>query len=158
MEAVTREVSLVEELRKSFPEVVLEAKVQRKYRVEVKVMREGLVEVASFLKESLGFDYAVSVTGVDYPARNEFEVIYHVWSISGKILLALKTAVPKDQPRIDTLSQVWESANLHERETYEMLGLEFEGHPNLKGLLLPEGWDKGYPLRKDFKLPTGPQG
>jgi len=151
------EAALIGALQKSFPEDILEAKVQRKGRVSVKVKRERRVRVASFIKETLGFDHPSAVTGVDYPARKEFEVIYHVWSISSKILMALKTAIPKDAPRLSTLTPVWEGVNYHERETREMLGIEFEGHPNPSGILLPEGWDKSPPLIKDFKLPTEPQ-
>ncbi len=145
---------MIEALRKNFPEAILDAKVQRKGRVVVKVKKEKLVEVAVFLKDVLGFDHPAAGTGVDYPARKEFEVIYHIWSTSSKVLMALKTAVSRDEPRLKTLIPVWEGVNLHERETHELLGVEFEGHPNLTGLLLPEGWDKIPPLRKDFKLPT----
>lgn len=145
---------MIEALRKNFPAVILEAKVQRKGRVTVKVQKDRLGEVALFLKEVLGFDHAAAATGVDYPARKEFEVIYHIWSTSSKVLMALKTVVSRDEPRLKTLVPVWEGINFHERETRELLGIEFEGHPNLTGLLLPEGWDKTPPLRKDFKLPT----
>ncbi|MGB9659795.1 MAG: NADH-quinone oxidoreductase subunit C, partial [Nitrososphaerales archaeon] len=98
-----------------------------------------------------------SVSGVDYIDMNEFEVIYNVWSIDKKVLIGLRTKIPRDNPTLKSLIGVWEGALYHERETWEMFGIKFEGHPNLSLLLLPEDWDGPPPLRKDFLLPETPQ-
>ena len=153
----TAEDRVVEAVKERFPETVLEAKVQREKRVLIAVQKDRLAEVASFVKEKLGFDHITSVAGVDYPDRKEFDVIYDVWSIPKKILLELKTAIPVGDPKLQSLISVWPGSNYHERETWEMFGIEFQGHPNLSRFLLPEDWDKGAPFRKDFKLPKAPR-
>ena len=140
-----------------FTEYVVEAKVQREKRVTVVVKRERLVEIARFLRDNLQFDHIASVSGVDYPEKNEFMVVYHVWSIPKKVLVALKTSVPRDNPHLSSLISVWEGVNYFERETWEMFGIIFDGHPNLSRFLLPEDWDRGFPFRKDFKLRTKPE-
>jgi NADH/F420H2 dehydrogenase subunit C len=147
---------VVEEIKASFPDAVVEAKVERKGRVSVSVKKDRIIDVARFLRDKLSFDHIASATAVDYPNANEFHVVYHVWSILKKILLALKTVVPRDEPSLDSLTSVWAGVEFHERETYEMFGINFRGHPNLKLLLLQEDWDKIPPLRKDFTLPKTP--
>lgn len=151
------EEEVVETLKQTFPEYVVEAKVQREKRVTVVVKRERLVEIARFLRDNLQFDHIASVSGVDYPEKNEFMVVYHVWSIPKKVLVALKTSVPRDNPHLSSLISVWEGVNYFERETWEMFGIIFDGHPNLSRFLLPEDWDRGFPFRKDFKLRTKPE-
>ena len=157
MSSKTLEEEIVETLKKTFPDFVVDAKVQRKKRVLVTVKKDNIVDVARFLKEKLEFDHIASVSGVDYPDKNEFLVVYHVWSIPKKILVALKTSVPRDNPHLPSLIPIWEGANYYERETWEMFGIIFDGHPKLERFLLPEDWDKGYPFRKDFKLRTTPE-
>ena len=151
------EEEVVETLKRTFPEYVVEAKVQREKRVTVVVKRERLVEVARFLRDNLQFDHIASVSGVDYPEKNELMVVYHIWSIRKKVLIALKTSVPRDNPHLSSLISVWEGVNYFERETWEMFGIVFDGHPNLSRFLLPEDWDRGFPFRKDFKLRTKPE-
>ncbi|OYT54883.1 MAG: NADH-quinone oxidoreductase subunit C [Candidatus Hecatellales archaeon ex4484_218] len=151
------EEEVVETLKQTFTEYVVEAKVQREKRVTVVVKRERLVEIARFLRDNLQFDHIASVSGVDYPEKNEFMVVYHVWSIPKKVLVALKTSVPRDNPHLSSLISVWEGVNYFERETWEMFGIIFDGHPNLSRFLLPEDWDRGFPFRKDFKLRTKPE-
>ena len=151
------EEEVVETLKQTFPEYIVEAKVQREKRVTVVVKRERLVEIARFLRDNLQFDHIASVSGVDYPEKNEFMVVYHVWSIPKKVLVALKTFVPRDNPHLSSLISVWEGVNYFERETWEMFGIIFDGHPNLSRFLLPEDWNRGFPFRKDFKLRTKPE-
>jgi len=151
------EEEVVETLKQTFPEYIVEAKVQREKRVTVVVKKERLVEIARFLRDNLQFDHIASVSGVDYPEKNEFMVVYHVWSIPKKVLVALKTSVPRDNPHLSSLISVWEGVNYFERETWEMFGIVFDGHPNLSRFLLPEDWDRGFPFRKDFKLRTKPE-
>ncbi|WP_309491874.1 NADH-quinone oxidoreductase subunit C [Candidatus Hecatella orcuttiae] len=151
------EAMVTEDVKSKFGDAVLQAEVQRKGRISIKVNKDRLADVARYLKDSYNFDHLASVSGTDYPDRKEFEVVYHVWSIPRKILAALRVSLPREDPQLDTLIPVWEAANLHERETHEMLGINFAGHPNLSGLLLPEDWKQMPPLRKDFKLPSKPR-
>lgn len=127
------------------------------------VRREGLVELARAAKE-LGYDYLACITGVDYRERQgEFEVIYNLWSYSKKRHMILKTRCPGDDATVPSLTGIWKSANWLERETYDLVGIAFIDHPNLKRILLPEPWH-GHPLRKDYDMEReqfvskGPQG
>lgn len=158
MMSIEQENEVIEKIKNTFPEEILEAKVQRKGRVIIKVQKEKVTDLSAFLKDSLAFNHIASVSGLDYPDRNEFEVIYHIYSIPKKILAEVKVAIPRDNAKIPSLISIWPGINYHERETWEMFGIEFEGHPNLKRFLLPEDWDKIPPFRKDFKLPAAPKG
>ncbi len=151
------EEEIVSDVKSKFPEEVLEARVQRKNRISVSVKSDRIHDVGLFLKDKLGFDHFASVSGVDYIATKEFGVNYYIWSIDKKVLVGLRTRIPRENPIIKSLTDVWEGALYHERETWEMFGINFEGHPNLSLLLLPEDWDGPPPLRKDFVLPANPQ-
>jgi len=124
--------------------------------IEVSVEPKSLIDVSKKLKE-LGFDHCVSVTAVDYPRENYMDVIWHVSSYSieelGNQLVSLTVRVNRDEPRVGSLVDVWESSLFSERETHEMFGVEFEGHPDLRPLLLPEELLGKWPLRKDTALP-----
>jgi NADH:ubiquinone oxidoreductase subunit C len=144
---------VVDSVKAKFPEEVIDAKVQRKNRVSISVRNDRIYDVGLFLRDELEFDHIASVSGVDYINMNEFEVIYYVWSINKKVLVGLRTKIPRDNPVLKSLVGVWEGALYHEREIWEMFGIKFEEHPNLSLLLLPEDWDGPPPLRKDFVLP-----
>lgn len=112
-----------------------------------------LLEVATelFNNPETYFDQLSCVTGIDNgPDAKTMEVIYHLYSIPFNRSLALKVILPRDNPRVLTLASVWKSANWLERETYDMYGIVFEQHPDLRRILMPADWD-GYPLRKDYK-------
>ena len=114
------------------------------------VKSESLSEVARLLKEtpSLDFDYLVSITGVDY--LDYFEVIYHLVSLENNRSLVLKTrCYDRDEPAVPSMVGLWRSADFQEREVYDLMGIKFSDHPNLKRLLLWEGFP-GHPLRKDY--------
>ncbi|MCY0858927.1 MAG: NADH-quinone oxidoreductase subunit C [Sulfolobaceae archaeon] len=119
------------------------------------VDRSQLVEVAKILKE-LGFDHVKTVTGMDYPDEEKLEVIYHVSSYEhpeySKVIVALRTTVSYRDPVVPSLYSIWESVWTGERETYEMFGIRFEGHPDLRRLFLPDDFEGIYPLRKEYKL------
>ncbi len=103
----------------------------------------------------LGFDHLASVEGVDWPSEGSIEVVYHAESYEeGKrsFLVELRVKVPRDDPRLPTLFEVWPNALFLERETWEMLGVVFEGNPDLRRLLLPPDWSGPPPLRKDFRV------
>ena len=98
----------------------------------------------------LHIDYLASLTAVDY--TEEFEVIVHLQSLSKGHKLVLKCRTNRDTPSLPTVHDIWAAANWHERETHEMFGIDFPGHPELIPLLLPEDWE-GHPLRKDYVEP-----
>lgn len=126
-----------------------------------------LLELCRHLQQAphLSFEQCILVTGTHMLERVDkkskeitrqagFEVVYHLRSIRNHQLLTLKVHLPlEDHPEIDSVSTVWASADWHERETYDMLGIVFRGHPNHQRILLPEDW-VGHPLRKDYVFPT----
>ena len=99
------------------------------------------------------FDMFTFMSGVDWPEQNEIEVVTHVYSVRRQHHLNMKIRVARDGGKVPTLSGIWRGANWQERETWELFGVTFEGHPHLVKLLLPEAFD-GFPLRKDFLLMT----
>ena len=128
----------------------------RPLRIKIYVDPTNIVEVASFLRDSMGFDHAESVAGTDYPKDNQIEVGYHLGSYSkvdlGAHILLLATRTNRDDARLPTLINVYKSVEYHERETFEMLGVYFEGHPRNERFLLPEDWADIPPLRKEFRI------
>ena len=144
--------SLAEELKQFLGDLEAEVTEIRSGEIVVKVAPDKLKDAATRLLEK-GFDHVVSVEGVDYMKEKEMEVAYHVTAYEGelsKVIVALKTRVPRENPRVPSLIDIWPSALYPERETWEMLGIVFEGHPELKHLLLPPWWKDKPPLRKDF--------
>ena len=128
----------------------------RPLRIKIYVDPANIVEVASFLRDSMAFDHAESVAGTDYPKDNQIEVVYHLGSYSrvdlGAHILVLATRTNRDDARLPTLINVYKSVEYHERETFEMLGVYFEGHPRNERFLLPEDWADIPPLRKEFRI------
>jgi NADH-quinone oxidoreductase subunit C len=132
-------------------------------RVGIKVGRDDVHDVAEFTRDILNYDHVDSVTGVDYPADKEIEVVYHLSSytdptLSRQILEVATRAQREDDPipgndatRLPSLRDIFYSVEFHEREVFEMLGVYFEGHPDNRRLLLPEDWADLPPLRKDFR-------
>ncbi len=100
---------------------------------------------------SLFFDMLSCITPVDNgPAIGTIDVVYNLYSIPFNHQLGLKITVPRDQPEIASVQDIWRTANWHEREAWDMFGIKFTGHPDLRRILLPADWD-GHPLRKDYK-------
>ena len=128
----------------------------RPSRLKIKVEPEEILQIASFIKQVLGFDHAESVSGTDYPKDNQIEVVYHLGSYTVEDLipkiLALSTRTNRDDARLPSLINIFKSVEYHERETFEMLGVYFEGHPRMERFLLPEDWADIPPLRKDFRI------
>jgi NADH-quinone oxidoreductase subunit C len=128
----------------------------RPLRIKVMVEPSNLVEVATFLRDSVGFDHAESAGGTDYPKDGQIEVDYHLGSYTRDELLAqimvLASRTNRDDARMPSLINVFKSVEYHERETFEMLGVYFEGHPRNERFLLPEDWADIPPLRKDFRI------
>ena len=115
------------------------------------IVNDKLVEVATFIRDEMGYDYLSSVTGVDYPAANECEVVYHAYSTKHTgAPLVFKARTPRDNAVVPTLEGVWPGADFQEREAWDLMGIKFDGHHNLKRILMWEGF-QGHPLRKDWK-------
>ena len=133
-------------------------------RIRVNVKKEDILAVASFIRDELNYDHAESVTGVDFPADKEIEVVYHLGSYTdpqlNRQVLSLATRAPReddpnpgnDSTKLPSLRDIFYSVEFHERECFEMLGVFFEGHPDNRRLLLPEDWADLPPLRKDFAI------
>ena len=120
------------------------------------IPREKIVAVCRFLRDTLQFERLSTVTGVDwFPVEPRFEVVYHLHSVSRNERLRLKSRVPGDDPEIDSVTPVWSGANWFERETFDLFGVRFRNHPDLRRIMLPEDWE-GHPLRKDYNV-MGPR-
>jgi len=112
---------------------------------------ERLLDIAKFAAEHPAFamDYLSFVSGVDRPEAGEIEVIYHLFSLTHRHELLLKVRTDRANPRVDSVTPVWSGADWHEREAYDLLGIAFDGHPNLRRIMMTEDW-AGHPLRKDY--------
>lgn len=154
----SREDMLIQKIREQFPGLVKEARVVRRSRPEIVVAPEKIVEVALFLRDQLGFDHANGVSGVDYNREARFEVVYHTSSLENKetrdLVLAVKENLPRNMPKAVSLVPVWPGVENFERETFEMFGITFDGHPRLEKLFLTDNWDGPPPLRKEVRFPT----
>jgi NADH-quinone oxidoreductase subunit C len=119
----------------------------------IEVDPASIQEIMSFLKSEteLEFDELMCLSGVDYGAENELGVTYHLCSTTRGSKVTVKVKLPRDNPALPTVSNLWKTANWHEREAYDLFGIVFEGHPDLTRILLPDDWE-GYPLRKDYVL------
>ena len=119
------------------------------------VPREQIVALCSYLKTApdANFDFLADLCGVDRGVEEEprFEANYHLFSTTKFHRLRLKVLVNEDDARVPTVTGVWRTANWHERETFDLMGVVFEGHPDLRRILVPEDW-QGHALRKDFPL------
>ena len=113
-----------------------------------------IAEVCRFLQETPGleFDCLSNLSGVDYPKRNVIQVVYNLYSYPHRHQFALKVEAARDNPVVPTVSSIWSHADWQEREVFDLLGVVFEGHPDLRRILMPEDWP-GHPLRKDFVEP-----
>jgi NADH-quinone oxidoreductase subunit C len=124
----------------------------------VVIYREHLRPLAEYLisDPDLAFTYLSDVTGVDrFPIEPRFELNYHLLSLTKRLTVRLRVRLPGDDPATESVVSVWPTANWHEREIFDLFGIRFEGHPNLRRMLLPDDWE-GYPLRKDYPV-EGPR-
>jgi NADH-quinone oxidoreductase subunit C len=113
-------------------------------------------EVCAFAKVELGFDFLVDITGIDnYGEDPRFTLVYHLYGVGHKQYLRIKTSVGEEEASAPTVTGVWKTADWHEREIFDMLGVRFEGHPDLRRILMWEGYPH-FPLRKDFPLAGKP--
>jgi NADH-quinone oxidoreductase subunit C len=125
-------------------------------RLKVSTTPSQVKDVGTFVRDSLGFDHISAVSAVDWIAKNELETVYFVGSTTPgqeDFIIGVSERVPRDNPVAPTLIGVWKGAEFHERETHEMFGINFQGHPNQAHILLPEDWNDLPPLRKDYVSP-----
>ena len=140
---------IVSELRRRLKEDIVNVKVPRKRRIFVWIRREAFKDAIRHLKD-MGFTHISTITAVDL--KESFEVIYH-FAYKGSIELSLRFNIPKENPRIPTITDVIPGAILYEREVHDLFGIDFIGHPDLIPLILPENWPRDiYPLRKEYSL------
>jgi NADH:ubiquinone oxidoreductase subunit C len=155
--ATSREETIISKLKERFPDAVKEGKVERSRRITVTIAKERLLEIAKFANDELGLDHVKGVAGVDYPTHKKIEVLYFAGSFSKPdiegIIVIFKAELPRDNPTIASVISVWPSAHFHERETFEMFGVKFEGHPDLRKLLTLDNWEGPPPMLKDIKFP-----
>ncbi len=138
----------VSALKEQFPELTDDA---RPNYSGLMVPADKLLEVAQNLRDEQGFNYLSSVTGVDLIDDGKLEVVYHTYNLDkGGSSVVLKTQVERDNPNVPSLVPLWPGADFQEREAYDLLGINFEGHPDLRRILMWDGFE-GYPLRKDWK-------
>lgn len=154
---LSREEELVGQLKSQFPEAIKEGKVDRAHRITVVFEKDSLLDIATFMRDKLGFDHVKGVAGVDFPTHKKIEVLYFAGSYSRPeiqdFIVMLKAELSRDNPAIASVVGVWQSAHYHERETFEMFGVRFEGHPDLRKLLTLDNWEGPPPMLKDVKFP-----
>jgi NADH-quinone oxidoreductase subunit C len=116
------------------------------------IAASDLREIAKFCRDKLSLDYLIDITSIDnFGEEPRFEIVYHLYSMPHAAHLRLKSKVPEVAGAVDTVSDIWPTANWHEREIYDMMGLKFNGHPDLRRILMWDGYPF-FPLRKDFPL------
>ncbi len=141
-------------LEKHFPEEVVEV-VEFRGDTTIVVKPHRIVDLCRLLRDApeTSFRYLSMIAGLDYSPRSpRFGVVYHLYSHKNRNRISLKCFLTDDlAPALDSVSSVWSAANWHEREAFDLLGIHFKGHPDLRRILLPDDWT-GHPLRKDYPL------
>jgi NADH-quinone oxidoreductase subunit C len=139
---------LIKKVREKFPLELIDSRVFRD-EVTLHIKKDAILEIMRYLHEEHDFDFLTDLCGVDFfPGRPRFEVAYHLYSIKRNDRVRVKVSLDEGE-KISTVESIWGAANWYEREAFDMLGIVFENHSNLKRILL---WDEfqGHPLRKDF--------
>jgi len=145
---------LIQCLREKFGPAILDAHAFRGDETVV-VGSERLLEIVRFLKDDrqMDFDFLADITAVDYLGKKQprFEAVYHLLSLQSCRRFRVKVPLPEEEPEVDSLTSLWKGANWLEREVWDMFGIRFRGHPDLRRILLYEEF-RGYPLRKDYPV------
>lgn len=144
---------ILEQLKSKFSDAILEA---AEFRGELTIVfpKGRIVDACRYLKEdeTLSFNLLADLFGIDMATpKNRFGVIYNLYSLKTKQRIRLKIFTEEENPKVPTVTGIWKTANWHERETFDMFGIVFEGHPDLRRLYMPEEFEY-HPLRKDFPL------
>ena len=115
------------------------------------VQGKDIVELCRYLKddEATAFDCLMNLSTVDWPKKNQIEVVYHLWSYRRRHAFILKVQLDRAKPEIDSVESIWKSADWLEREQFDLMGVTFHGHPDLRRIMMPDDW-VGNPLRKDY--------
>lgn len=142
------QVAPVEELKQKFSYIVVDE------QNTVTVPVDKLLEFMQGLKDEFSLDFLTNLTTADYPDENKFQVVYNINSIEKGYTLMVKTDVSRENPELPSVFPIWGGANWQEREVYDLMGIIFTGHPNLKRILLDDNFE-GHPLRKDFQWEGG---
>ena len=144
---------IVEKLKEKFgAEIIDVSEFMGQYAVSLKPAK--IMDICRYLHDDpdLYMDYLADLCGVDYPDRKyRFEVVYNLFSIKHRHRIRIKALLQEKDPNVDSVVPVWAGANWHEREACDMYGIVFDGHPDLRRILMPDDWE-GYPLRKDYPL------
>ena len=144
----------VQALRAQFGAAVLHHTVMAGDEHVVYVAADSLAAVMGWLKReaSQAYDFLADLTAVDYGGGRPLEVVYQLWSIEHKRALRLKVTLPLDALEVESVVAIWNAANWLEREVFDLFGVHFRGHPDLRRIMMPENYAEGHPLRKDFPL------
>jgi NADH-quinone oxidoreductase subunit C len=150
-------IQVAQKIKEKFPQDVASIE-EFNGQATVYVDKKAIVDICTFLHDDpeMKFNYLRDITAVDYMGKKDirFEVVYHLYSLDHRHMIRLKAKVSEGDCSIKTVVPIWAGANWHERECYDMFGIVFKGHPDLRRLLMPEDWE-GWPLRKDYPI-TGP--
>jgi NADH-quinone oxidoreductase subunit C len=142
---------LLDSFDKSFGEKI-QTKNEFRGETTYTIAPSDLHDIAKFCRDGLSFDYLLDITSIDnFGEDPRFEIVYHLYSMPHGVHLRLKLRVPEELGAVDTISDIWPTANWHEREAYDMMGIKFTGHPDLRRILMWDGYPF-FPLRKDFPL------
>ncbi len=146
---------MTDRIRAAFPQAITG---QNRFRDEtsLSIQPDSIRVVCEFCKSTLGFNYLIDVSSVDHFGEEpRYEVVYELYSMRDAVHLRLKTTVSEDDARIPSVADLWPTADWHEREAYDMMGITFTGHPDLRRILMWDGYPY-HPLRKDFPLQGKP--
>jgi NADH-quinone oxidoreductase subunit C len=135
-----------ERIREQFPDAVEEAVTTVDFPT-LTIRRDRILPVCEFVKNTLGYHFPACASGVD--RKEHLEVVYHVYSLDQRCYLGLKVKLPCEAARMETVTTVWRGMDWHEREIFDLLGIRFDGHPDLRRILLPDDWE-GHPLLKSY--------
>jgi NADH-quinone oxidoreductase subunit C len=142
---------LLGSLEKSFGKK-LQQKTEFRSERTYTISAHDLREIAKFCRDDLSFDYLLDITSIDnFGEEPRFEIVYHLYSMPHALNLRLKLKLSEEVGALDTVSDIWPTADWHEREIYDMMGIKFNGHPDLRRILMWDGYPF-FPLRKDFPL------
>lgn len=143
----------IAEVREKFGAAIEEVRMPPEYPTDVPIIyvqKESVVPLLQFLKETVGYNFLADITATDEEIEPRFEVVYNLFSIQNRFRIRVKTRV-RDGDEVPTATAVWSGANWAEREVFDMFGVKFRGHPDLRRILMTAKW-VGHPLRKDYPL------
>ena len=156
-QTTSREEDLVSKLKSRFPDAIKSSKIEGTHRITLTFSKDKFLEIAKFMRDELSFDHLKGIAGIDEPTHKIIKVLYFAGSVSKPeiedLIVILETELDRGNSVISSAVSVWASAHFHERETFEMFGVKFEGHPDLRKLLTLDNWEGPPPMLKDLKFP-----